>query len=413
MGVTEKEVDTTRSRRAYRVSELLSGLNALLEDRVGRLWVVGEIANFHRAASGHAYFSLKDAGGQLRSALFRSAASRVPFEVRNGLEVMAYGDVSVYQARGELQLVVHKLEPRGLGALQLAFEELRERLAAEGLFDPERKQSPPPFPAALGVVTSPTSAAIQDVIEVSGRRSPATPLLISPTRVQGEGAEFEIAAAIDALSSRPEIDSILLVRGGGSLEDLFSFNTEVVARAIARCPLPVISGVGHETDFTIADFVADVRAPTPSAAVEQVLPDRRALLSGLGRDWRRRVAAIQGELRRFSERISREREVLRMLAPSARLAAQARRLAASERALLRAIARRRERWRTAVEALGARLDTLSPLAVLGRGYALVTRERDSAIVRAADELQAGEGIRLRLARGEVGARVEAIEPAEE
>ncbi len=411
--MTETNAEETRPRRLYRVSELLGGLNALLEDRVGRLWVVGEIANLHRASSGHAYFSLKDEGGQLRSALFRSAASRVPFELRNGLEVMAYGDVSVYQARGELQLVVHKVEPRGQGALQLAFEQLRERLSAEGLFDPERKQALPEFPSAVGIVTSPTSAAVRDVIEVSGRRSPGTPLLIAPTRVQGDGSEAEIAAAIDALAARPELDVILVVRGGGSLEDLFSFNSEVVARAIARCPIPVVTGVGHETDFTIADFVADIRAPTPSAAAEQVLPDRRALASSLGRDWRRLVAAIQGQMRRFSERVLREREVLRMSAPSARLAIQRRRLLAAERALGRALALRRERWRGSLAALAARLDSLSPLAVLGRGYALVTRERDSGIVRGADEVELGEGLRVKLARGTLGARVESLEPGDD
>ena len=219
-------------RRFYRVSELLGGLNALLEERVGRVWVVGEIANLHRAASGHCYFTLKDDDGQMRAALFRRAAERIPFELENGLEVVAYAEVGIYTARGELQLVVHKVEPRGRGALQLAFEQLRGRLAEEGLFALERKRSLPEFPRRVGVVTSPTSAAVRDVIEVSGRRSPATALLISPTRVQGEGAEFEIVRALDAVARQPGVELVLLVRGGGSLEDLWAFNEEVVARAI-------------------------------------------------------------------------------------------------------------------------------------------------------------------------------------
>jgi len=230
----------------YTVAELLLGLRSLLEERVGRVWVVGELSNLHRARSGHLYFTLKDEAGQLRAALFRSAARRLAFEPEDGLEVLVYGELSVYEPRGDLQLIVRQLEPRGLGALQLAFEQLRARLSAEGLFDPDRKRPLPARPSKIGVVTSPTGAAIRDVLEVTGRRYPAASILIAPTRVQGIGAEHEIADAIDRLAAQPDLDLILLVRGGGSLEDLQAFNSEVVARAIARAAVPLVCGVGHE-----------------------------------------------------------------------------------------------------------------------------------------------------------------------
>ncbi|MCS5637350.1 MAG: exodeoxyribonuclease VII large subunit [Myxococcota bacterium] len=404
--MSESAAEKSEARRFYGVSELLGGLNALLEERVGRVWVVGEVANLHKASSGHRYFSLKDESGQIRAALFRRAAERIPFEIEDGLEVVAYADVGIYTARGELQLVVHKLEPRGRGALQLAFEQLRARLAEEGLFDAERKQGLPRFPGRVGVVTSPTSAAVRDVIEVSGRRSPGTPLLVSPTRVQGEGAEHEIASALDRLATQPGIEVILLVRGGGSLEDLWAFNTEAVARAIERCPLPVVSGVGHETDLTIADLVADLRAPTPSAAVELSLPHRSEVAEVLVRDGRRLIAAVRSGVDRARQHLGREQAALRLLSPLARLATQRRRLGVAAGALQRGIAVQGERRRSALVRFAGQLDSLSPLAVLGRGYALATRERDGGIVRRAREVEVGERIDLRLAEGGLAARVE-------
>jgi len=396
-------------RRVYAVSELLAGLNALFEDRVGRLWVSGELTNLHRAGSGHSYFTLKDESGQIRAALFRSAAGRVPFELEEGLEVLVYADASIYAARGDLQLIVRQVEPVGRGALQLAFEQLRRRLEEEGLFDAARKRPIPEFPAAVGVVTSPTGAAVRDVIHVSGRRAPATPLLISPTRVQGEGAGEEIAAALDRIASRPGVEVVLLVRGGGSLEDLWAFNTETVARAIARCPVPVISGVGHETDLSIADLVADERAATPSAAAALALSDRSGLAASLQRDWRRLGAAMRHVLRSEGVRLARERDALRMLAPSARLAQQQRRLLEAHGRLGRAAALARERRQARLARLSDRLHTLSPLAVLGRGYALVRREPDGEIVRRHDQVSPGDGLAVRLGEGRIRARVEAAE----
>ncbi len=397
-------------RHVFGVHELTSGLNALLEDSVGRVWVTGEVSGLSRPASGHVYFTLKDDRAQIRAALFRSAAARVPFALENGLEVLAYADVQVYEARGDLQLVVRKLEPRGQGALQLAFEQLKGRLAAEGLFDEARKRPLPPFPERIGVVTSPTGAAVRDVIEVSGRRAPATPILVAPTRVQGEGAEHEIAAALAAVSTQPGVDLVLLVRGGGSLEDLWSFNTEVVARAIARCPVPVLSGVGHETDFTIADWVADARAPTPSAAALQALPDRAGLARTLERDWRRLGGALRRQVSRAAHVLAREQDALRMLAPAARLAAGRRRLVSAHRALRAAVRHRHERRRDRLERLGAQLDGLSPLAVLGRGYALARRLRDGAIVRAPADAPVGDEVSVRVASGGFTATVTGHDP---
>jgi len=371
--------------RIYSIGEVLAGLRMLLEERVGRVWVVGELSNLHRARSGHLYFTLKDDAGQLRAALFRNAARRLAFEPEDGLEVLVYGDLSVYEARGDLQLIVRQLEPRGLGALQLAFEQLRARLEAEGLFDPDRKRPLPARPSRIGVVTSPTGAAIRDVLEVTGRRYCAASILIAPTRVQGVGSEDEVAAALDALSAQPDIDLILLVRGGGSLEDLQAFNSEVVARAIA-----------------------DARAATPSVAAEMAVPDAADLRRHLARDWRRLLLAVRTVFERGAHSLARERDALQMLAPSARLAVQRARFAAAIRALVRVGAAPAERGRSRLAELAGRLDSLSPLGVLDRGYALVRRARDGAIPRTADQLERGERLAIRLAEAQLEAVVETI-----
>jgi exodeoxyribonuclease VII large subunit len=396
------------ARRVYPVGALLTGINGLLQDRVGRVWVQGEVSNLHRASSGHSYFTLKDDRGQMRAALFRGSAQRMRFELEEGIEVIVSADVGVYESRGDLQLIVKNVEPVGLGALQMAFEQLRRRLEREGLFDEERKRPIPEIPSRVGVVTSPTSAAVRDVIHVCGRRFPAAALLISPTRVQGEGAEEEIAAALDALVAHGEVDVILVVRGGGSLEDLWAFNSEVLARAIARSPVPIISGVGHETDVTICDWVADLRAPTPSAAAEMALPDRDALANGLRGLIRRLVESMMGSIELARARHTKERDALRMLAPTARLASQRVRFAAAARALGRLGRSLHWAGRARLGAEVARLDSLSPLAVLGRGYGLVRRRADGAIVRRAGDVVVGDSLAIRLAEVELDASVEAI-----
>ena len=302
------------------VGQLLTGLSGLMEAKVGRVWIVGEISNFHRAGSGHCYFTLKDDGGQIRAALFRGNASRVRFELEEGLEVVAEADVSIYAARGDLQLIVRGLEPRGVGTLQLAFEQLRRRLAAAGFFDADRKRQIPTHPHRIGVVASPTSAAIRDVLKVAGRRFPGIPLLISPTLVQGDEAPAQVASAIARLAGVADVDVVLVVRGGGSIEDLWAFNTEVVARAIHDSPVPIITGVGHETDTTIADLVADLRAPTPSAAAMLALPDAEAIGHVVSRDVRRLVVAMRRRIDQQQQRIGRLAEILRARSPQARIA---------------------------------------------------------------------------------------------
>ncbi len=390
------------------MGDLLAGVRALLEERVGRIWVAGEISNLHRAGSGHVYFTLKDERGQVRAALFRSASRRLAFEPENGLEVIVYADVTIYEARGDLQLIVREIEPRGVGALQLAFEQLRRRLEAEGLFDAARKRGLPRLPTCLGVVASATSAALRDVLQIAARRFPAARILISPTRVQGEGAELEIAAALDALAGQEGIDAVLLVRGGGSLEDLQAFNSEAVARAIVRSRVPVVTGVGHEVDVTIADLAADLRAPTPSAAAELALPDRAVLWALLVRDFQRARRALAALTDEAAALLARERDALRTLAPTARLLARRERLTAGAHSLARAAQARLERARAGVAELAGRLESLSPLAVLARGYAIVRRASDGAIVRGVGDVAPGDRVSLRVAEAELLAAVEGV-----
>jgi len=390
--------------RIYSVGDVLRGLRRLLEDRVGRVWIVGELSNLHLASSGHVYFSLKDESGQLRAAMFRSAARSLAFEPEDGLEVLVYAEVSLYEARGDLQLIVRRLEPRGLGALQLAFEQLRARLEAEGLFDAAQKRALPPHPRRVGVVTSPTGAAIRDVIEVTGRRFPAVPLLIAPTRVQGDGAEVEIVAALESVARQPEVDVVLLVRGGGSLEDLLAFNSEAVARAVRACPVPVVCGVGHEVDVSIADLAADARAPTPSAAAALALPDRAALAAQLQRDRGRLARALERIVERAAARFARSSDALHAQAPARRLAAARERLDRALRALSRSAHLRVRDDAARLAAAAARLDALSPLAVLARGYAIV-RRGDGTVVRAADQVTVGDPLAIHLGSGEIDAAV--------
>ena len=439
--------------RVHSVGEVVAGLKQLLDDRVGRIWIVGQVSNLARPRSGHVYFTLKDEAGQLRAAMFQSTARRVAFELEEGMEVLAYGEVSIYESRGELQVVVRQLEPRGVGALQMAFEQLRRKLDAEGLFDPSRKQAVPAVPDRLAIVTSPTGAALRDVLAVAGRRLPSQRLLIVPTRVQGLGAEHEVAEALERAAACRDVDAVLLVRGGGSLEDLQAFNTERVARAIADCPVPVICGVGHETDTTIADAVADLRAPTPSAAAEAAVPSLQELDGELAVRLDALVRAMQDRIVAERERIERCAQALRHLSPQSRLEARRarlqdalRRLGAAaqirtvggrrrldglahrlaQRTPARAIAlegarvealslrlerAKRERLadlRHRLAELGGRLDSLSPLAVLSRGYAIAKHGETGALLRSADAIAPGDAIAVRIERAEIEATVQSV-----
>jgi len=398
--------------RVYGVGEVVAGVKQLLESRVGRVWVVGEVQNVGRPRSGHIYFTLTDERAQLRAALFRGTARHLVFEPEEGLEVLVYGDLTVFEPRGDLQLVVRRLEPRGVGALQVAFEQLRRRLESEGLFAVERKRPLPTHPERIGVVTSPSGAALRDVLEVTGRRWPGIPILVSPTRVQGPGAEQEIADALDGLGAHGGVSLVLLVRGGGSLEDLQAFNTEEVARAIARTPVPVVSGVGHEVDVTIADLVADLRAPTPSAAAELAVPEQAALRGELRSRWQRLGGALRAHLASEMSRLAAVEASLRARSPSARLALQRERWAAANRALAAAARARMGSARQRLGEAGARLGSLSPLAVLARGYGIVRRATDGGIVREAGDVQPGDELAIRVDRAEIRAEVRSARRSE-
>lgn len=429
-----QELGAAVGRDIYSVGRLNREARLVLESGLGLVWVQGELSNFSRPGSGHWYFTLKDREAQLRCCMFRQRNLLSRCTPREGQLLLARGRVSLYEPRGDYQLVVELLEDAGQGALQRAFEELRARLAAEGLFATERKRALPTVPTRIGVVTSPTGAAIRDILHVLAQRFPVAEVLIYPVPVQGAAAAPAIAAALDLASARAECDLLILARGGGSLEDLWAFNDERVARALARCSLPVISGVGHETDVTIADFVADLRAPTPSAAAQLAVPDRRVWQQRLALLARRFASAVQRSLLDAASELRARRERLSRAHPGARLLQHAQRLDELELRLRRALGARlraastqlesqalrsaaaaerlRSAWRRAVATAASRvelaargLQAVSPLATLERGFAIVARPGGAPLIRRASELRDGEDFEARLADGIVRARV--------
>jgi exodeoxyribonuclease VII large subunit len=401
---TQEENDQVLS-----VSELTDRIKDLLEGSFPSVWVAGEISNFSRPQSGHCYLTLKDDRAQLRAVIWRSTAARVRFDLEDGLEVICRGQIDLYAPRGTYQLVIQEIQPKGIGALELALRKLREKLAAEGLFEPARKRPLPRFPRRIAVVTSPTGAAIRDFLEVLRRRWRGVEVLIVPVRVQGEGAGAEIAAAV-ALVNRlaTPIHVIVVTRGGGSLEDLWAFNEEVVVRAIFASRIPVVSGVGHEIDVTLADLVADVRALTPSEAAERIAPAAEEMTSLLRQGAGRLSAALRSRAAAARSRLETiaSRRVFRK--PLERVHELARRL---DELSLRSNRAAKQRWldaRTRLDRAASQLESLSPLAVLGRGYSLTHRVRDGALVRDAADLNAGELIETRFARGRAASRVEEL-----
>lgn len=423
----------------------------ILEQALPLMWIRGEVSNFTCAASGHCYFTLKDAGAQVRCAMFRNRARLMNWQLQNGMQVEVRALVTLFEARGEFQLNVESVRRAGMGSLYEAFERLKARLGSEGLFDAERKRPLPAFPRAIGVVTSPKAAALRDVLSILRRRMPAIPVVVYPTPVQGDGAGQSIADAIGTASARAECDVLVLCRGGGSIEDLWAFNEEVVARAVAACAIPVVSGVGHETDFTIADFVADLRAPTPSAAAEAVSPDCSVLLA--------RIAAARQRLQRSimrgveahaqaldflgrrlvhpGERIRTETRHLRQCL--ARLTQSGAKLVESRQWQVGDLAHRMKsatpdpvRWQERIRQLalrlhaadareaqhrasrltagGARLEALNPHAVLERGYAIATTSAGE-IVRDASLLTPDQMLNVRFARGAAQTQVRSVDPS--
>jgi exodeoxyribonuclease VII large subunit len=441
--------DFAPARRVFSVTELNAAIRAALENEFPDVWVSGEISGAKLAPSGHYYFTLKEAQAQVRAVAFRSAHRYWKFKPQDGLAVLARGHIDVFEARGEYQLIVELLEPLGHGALQLAFEQLKKKLAEEGLFEPARKRPLPRYPQRIGIVTSPRGAVISDMVQILARRFPGLHIRLFPALVQGEGSVEEICRGIDFFSRNPWAELVIVARGGGSLEDLWTFNEEAVARAIARCAVPVVSAVGHETDVTIADFVADLRAPTPSAAAEMIVCTRQELLdriagreqklvhamryhlAALARRWQqqgieRPLGLLHRAMGRQAQRIDelefRLRDLLRSLLERhartqralagrlryfdlrPRFAADRRRLeqahAAASQSLRWLIARRRG----IVEQLSAKLSQLSPLLILDRGYAIVTNE-SGAIVKSSADAPPASAIQVRLAKGRLDATV--------
>jgi exodeoxyribonuclease VII large subunit len=395
----------TAPTAVYSVSRLNREVRALLEAGIGQIWVEGEISNLARPGSGHWYFSLKDRDAQLRCAMFRTRNSRAQFTPAEGQLVLARGRVSLYEPRGDYQLLVEHLEDAGLGALQRAFEELKTRLAAEGLFAPERKRPLPACPRRIGVITSPTGAAIRDILHILARRFPAAAVLIYGVPVQGAAAAPAIVAALELAARRADCDVLIVARGGGSIEDLWAFNDERVARAIRRAPIPVVTGIGHEIDFTIADFAADVRAPTPSGAAELVVPDARTWLQRLSRLQARFGAGVRRTLQAERTRLGALRQRLQGAHPGARLRAASQRLDELEGRLQFALQARLTHDGARLQSLARALQAVSPLSTLERGFAVVTRSADGALVTDAGQLAVGERFDARLAHGTLHAAV--------
>jgi exodeoxyribonuclease VII large subunit len=397
----------------WTVSQLTAEIKWLVEAEFAKVWVVGEISKLTRHDSGHIYLTLKDDRSVVSAKIWKSVAARLPFEIKVGLEVVVQGRISVWEPRGEYSLIIEHLQPQGMGALELAFRQLFEKLQREGLFAPERKQRLPEFPRRIVLVTSPTGAAVRDMIQVIGRRWRNVEILVRPVRVQGEGAAAEIAQAIAEVDRLKDVDVMIVGRGGGSLEDLWAFNEELVARAIFACRTPVISAVGHEVDWTISDHVADVRAPTPSAAAELVVPSEVEVREHLLKDARRMVSALRNRLQSANQRIAQLAERRPFRFPFDAIFQRHQRCDEWGNRMERAIAQRLRDGQHRMGRLADLLDGLSPLKVLARGYSLTTRDDGKTVVRRDSDVNAGELIITRLASGKILSRVEKPKPIDQ
>lgn len=393
--------------RFFTISELNAIIKGTLEQELDGFWVVGEVSNFRVPPSGHYYFTLKDDRSQIAAVMFRRQGLELAFVPENGMEVLCFGKVSLYPVRGDLQLYVETMEPRGQGALYVAFEQLKKRLSAEGLFAEERKKMLPFLPVSIGIVTSEKGAALHDMLRIIGDRYPDRRIVVRPVKVQGEGAAEEIAAGITELALSGEVEVMIVGRGGGSLEDLWAFNEEIVARSIFASPVPVISAVGHEIDFTITDFVADLRAPTPTAAAELVVPRRLELVEQV-------MHLEQRLLRSMRRRLDMAKDNCRLLAR--RLADPGRKLRETQQRVdelsVDLVRRLRDRVRQLKDRLvqrGGRLDALSPLAVLDRGYSMAHKLPEEKLIKDAAALDLGDLVRVTFAKGKAICQVESKE----
>ena len=395
------------SQEVWSVTELTRRIKDQLESKFPAIWVSGELSDLARPRSGHVYFTLKDADAQVRGVIWKGVASRLSFDLDDGLEVLCHGQIDVYPPRGSYQLIVRKIEPMGLGALQQAFRALHDKLKAEGLFEAAHKQPLPSCPGRIAVVTSPTGAAIRDFYEVLRRRWPLAEVLVIPCRVQGAGASQEIATAIEMANRvQPAADVVVVTRGGGSLEDLWCFNEEPVIRAVFASRLPVVSAVGHEIDVTLCDLVADLRALTPTEAAERIVPAAVEIKARLATDLQRMSHALKHHLSAARDRLLAlsERRVLRR--PGERLELLSQQLDDLERRGVRALSDCWTRYQDKLRGVSAQLESLSPLGVLSRGYSVTRREPVGEVITDATSLEAGQLINTRLASGSVISRVE-------
>jgi exodeoxyribonuclease VII large subunit len=404
-GKAEAEVEVEEEAKephVYTVSEITYSVRELLEDSYPDVWLTGEVSNFRNPESRHYYFSLKDDACQLKAVVF-GGKQKLGFQLEDGLEVICHGKISVYSARGEYQIIIDHLEPKGKGALQIAFEQLKKKLEAQGLFAKERKRPLPFLPRKIGVVTSPTGAAIRDIIHVLQRRFPTIEVLLSPVKVQGDGAASEIAQAIEEMNRRDDIDVLIVGRGGGSLEDLWAFNEEVVARAIFASRIPVISAVGHEIDFTIADFVADVRAPTPSAAAEIAVPRKSDLEESI-RDLKRQlILALKTDLQNRWSEIQKLKGMI--TDPSRRFPDLHQRLDGLHERLSLSVRQGLERKNQYLLKLQSNLVHLSPMHILEKGYSVVTRKGTPQPIKSAKSLEEGAALDIRFYEGSAETKV--------
>jgi len=378
----------------------------ILEQQIGRIWVEGEISNLSMPGSGHLYFTLKDSQAQIRCALFRQQGQYLDFTIKDGLQVIVQANVSLYEPRGDYQLIVARLRLRGEGALQQAFEALKQKLLAEGLFDKERKRNLPAFPNAVGVITSSTGSVVRDIIHILKRRAPYIPIIIYPTLVQGARAAPAIVDAIQRANCHQRCDVLIVGRGGGSLEDLWGFNSEEVARAIAKSRIPIVSAVGHETDTTIADYAADIRAPTPSGAAELISPDTEDLWQTIQHYQKRLCSLLSYTLQKAAQRLDYYHR--RCQHPKQRLIWQRQRLESHQQRLLHAISHRYQQQQQHLQGLARALEAVGPLATLHRGYAVVTKLNTKEILRDSGLIQLGDYVAVQLAKGKILCEVKKI-----
>ncbi|MBV9126274.1 MAG: exodeoxyribonuclease VII large subunit [Planctomycetes bacterium] len=388
------------------VSELTLGVKNLLEEAFPGVWVAGEVSNLSRPSSGHLYLTLKDSQAQLAALIWRGVALRMRYDLHDGMEVIAFGRLGLYAPHGKYQLVVEQIQPKGIGAQELALRQLKEKLFRLGYFDPKRKKPLPMFPRRVGLVTSPTGAAVRDMVEILGRRWPAVEVWVCPVKVQGEGAAEEIAAAVQLFNQVGGVDVMIVGRGGGCAEDLGPFNEEWVARAMFASRIPVVSAVGHEIDVTIADLVADRRALTPSEAAELVVPNQAEMLEGLRVREERLHALLHQRLERARGRLQELSERRAFKFPLERIHQAGQRVDELADRLRRTLEQRLVRWRERLQAQTARLQNLSPLNVLGRGYSLTRKESDHQVVRRSDQVQPGDRLVTLLDQGQIISRVE-------